>query len=61
MPRLSLQKRAAQACGRSRCDGCPNLFINGKHGDPHICDICMASYVKGYIKCHKDEVKFKNK
>lgn len=44
MKRDWLDKKAKLACGRSRCDDCPNI----KGTNPYICNICMKSYVKGY-------------
>lgn len=39
-----LDKKAMAAYGRSTCKGCTNRpWIN-----QHICDICKASYLKGY-------------
>lgn len=44
-----LDKKARLACGRSRCDDCPNI----RGANQYICNICMKSYIKGYKSGYK--------
>jgi len=50
MVRQSLQQKAAESCGRSRCD---ENCINRKLGNMEICHICTAAYQHGYKNGYK--------
>lgn len=50
MARQSLEQRASESCGRSRCD---ENCINRRLGNMEICRICTAAYKHGYKNGYK--------